>query len=152
MASRLLGAALALVPAVLPAQETATFGAWERLCAADGGCILSQVNRRPGTDDTVMRTDIAPLDGGGLLVAVRVPSAVRLDEGPWLTVEGVFVTALSFRNCAAGCVASATLPPGLAASLLSGGRAVVSLVALDGARIGIPVQLDGLRDGLGTVD
>ena len=148
MGTRAIILATALLPAIACAQDGAVFGAWERICTPDATCYLSQVNQRPETGETVMRTDVAPVDGGGVIVAVRVPSAVSVTEGPWLTVEGVYIGELTYQHCASGCVASATLPAGLAAALTSDGNAVVTLVTLEGARVGVPILLDGLGAGL----
>lgn len=132
--------------AVFCTGANAETGYWDSVCDA-GACVASQLNVN-GDGEAVMRTDISAFADGSVLFSVRVPNAVLLDEGPWLTIGGVFVGALSYLHCANGCIARMTLSAELATGLFSGADAVVTVVGLDLSRRGIPVALAGLEDAL----
>lgn len=126
-----------------------SFGSWDVTCSDDKICLAEQVNQDK-TGETVMRTDIAPVDGG-LVLQVKVPAKVRLTEGPWLTVDGVYISDLKFENCANGCLARVALPSARAAALTQGKQAMITVTGLDGRRIGIPLLPTGLSDAITSI-
>ena len=142
-----LAAALLLAGA---AHAGTSYGDWNVTCPDGKPCMAEQINQNRKSGKTVMRTDIAPVKGG-FFVQVQVPSAVRLDEGPWLTVDGVFVTALKYETCTDGCVARVALPAARASALTQGKSAMVTVTGLDGRRIGIPLMPTGLDKALAAI-
>lgn len=149
----LLAGALALFQ-VAPAAaqsfaETKIFGDWQRNCVDVSSCTLTQANASPGTDDIRMRTEISVVAETGILISVIVPESVLLTEGPWLTVDGVFVGAFTYVRCANGCLAQ-ILFPDQQFRLVSGGNRGVVTVSVGGRRVGLVLSLNGLEDGLAS--
>lgn len=141
---RLAVAAVMLFASAAVAQAQDTF--WDSACDA-GVCVASQINVN-AEGDAVMRTDITSYPDGSALFSVRIPNAVLLGEGPWLTVGGVYLAEMAYVHCANGCIATATLSPDLATGFYLDADAVVTVVGLDRSRRGIPVSLRGLAAAL----
>lgn len=130
--------------------EQATYGDWERTCAEGGECILSQANADPETDDIRMRTEISVVSDSQILMSVVVPDTVMLTEGPWLTVDGIYVGELNYIRCSQGCVARVLFTPEQFRLVANGNRGAITVTAA-GQRIGIVVSFDGLAEGLVTL-
>lgn len=139
--------ALGLALPVWAEEAPQVFGDWEMACA-EAGCTLSQANAEAGTDNIRMRTEFSLTARDRLLLSVTVPAAVLLTEGPWLTVDGLYLGKLDYVSCTGGCLSRAYFS-GAEIGLLAGGqRAVVTVTTSAGQRLGIPVSLDGLAAGL----
>ncbi len=147
-AARAAALVLALAAPVGAQGTGEVFGDWELACPDEGDCTLSQANAEPGTDNVRMRSVFTAPGGERLLLSVTVPSSVLLSEGPWLTVDGVYLGALDYVNCTSGCLARTFVTAGEATMLAAGSRGVVTVTTSAGQRIGIPVSLNGLTAGL----
>lgn len=130
------------------AQDTPqVFGDWEMACA-EALCTLSQANAEAGTGNIRMQTEFSLPAPDRLLLSVTVPTAVLLSEGPWLTVDGLYLGKLDYVSCTGGCLSQAYFS-GAEIGLLAGGqRAVVTVTTTGGQRLGISVSLAGLTEGL----
>lgn len=151
-----LGAGLLASGAVAQTEDTAVFGDWEKRCIAraEGGqeCRLIQINKNAANGNVVMRSELAVSGEGNLVVLFGVPLSISLNEGPWLTVDGVYVAELSYERCtASGCNAIGVFGRFETTFLLKGKRAVVTLQPQNGVRVGIPVSLDGLPEAYGAL-
>ena len=94
-----------------------------------------------------MRTEISMVSDNGILMSVIVPDSVLLTEGPWLTVDGVFVGELNYVRCSNGCLAR-ILFTYQQFRLVSGGNKGVIAVTAGGERVGLVISMNGLEDGL----
>jgi invasion protein IalB len=130
------------------AQETAVFGDWEMTCAADEPCKLTQANVESGTDNVRMRSAVSLSSDNRVLLSVTLPTAVLLTDGPWLTVDGVFVGELEYITCASGCLARTSYHPGAFGLISGGSRGIVTVISNSGQRIGVTLSLSGLADGV----
>lgn len=130
--------------------ETVTFGDWERTCRAGVQCVLSQSNADSGSGDIRMRTEISLPSHKQVLMSVVVPNIVILTEGPWLTVDGIFVSELKFVNCQNGCLARVLFTNPMF-GLVTGGKRGIVTVSAGGQRIGLVLSMDGLAEGLQSI-
>lgn len=139
-----------LFAAPAPAQEAenvVVFGDWERVCTDEGRCTFSQANADPETGDIRMRTEISALSDTQTLLSVIVPDSVLLTEGPWLTVDGLYVGELNYVRCPGGCLARMVFTPQQFQLVAGGTRAVITVTA-GGQRVGLVISMDGLQTGL----
>lgn len=155
LAGRLFFAALSAVISMvaLPAspamaQEAAVFGDWEMTCVDDEPCKLTQANVESGTDNVRMRSAVSLSSDNRVLLSVTLPTAVLLTDGPWLTVDGVYVGELEYITCASGCLARTSYNWAAFGLISSGSRGIVTVISNSGQRIGVTLSLSGLADGV----
>ncbi|ABD54943.1 invasion associated locus B family protein [Jannaschia sp. CCS1] len=141
-----------IAPAAAQSPDQSTvFGDWERVCSTDGACVFSQANADADTNDIRMRTEISRVSDTQILMSVVVPDSVLLTEGPWLTIDGIYVGELNYVQCPGGCLAR-ILFTDQQFRLVSGGTRGVITVTAGGQRVGLVVSMDGLQDGLASLD
>ena len=131
--------------------QTEIFGDWERNCAPDEPCTFTQANADAETNDVRMRTEISLVAPGQILMSVVVPDSVLLTEGPWLTVDGIYVGELNYVRCPAGCLARILFTEAQFNLVANGTRAVITVTS-NGQRVGLVISLDGLLEGLTSLD
>ncbi len=102
----------------------------------------------PESDDIVLQTDFSLSAAGDVLLSIRVPTAVDLRAGPWMTVDGLYATELEYVTCASNCQAVTAFKSGAIDGLLAGTNALITVVGMDGGRIGMKISLNGLSAGL----
>jgi invasion protein IalB len=76
-----------------------------------------------------------------------------LTEGPWLTVDGLFIGPLTYVTCAGGCLARTAYTEAQFTLIAQGQRGVVTVITNTGQRIGVALSLAGLPEAakaLGT--
>lgn len=148
----LVAAALLLTtaPNAQTAGEPTVFGDWERTCITGPDCTFTQANADAATNDIRMRTEISIVSDTQILMSVIVPGSVLLTEGPWLTVDGIYVGELNYVRCSSGCLAR-ILFTDQQFSLVSGGSRGVITVTANGQRVGLVVSMDGLQEGLASL-
>lgn len=139
---------VALPASLAMAQETVVFGAWEMTCVDDEPCKLTQANVESGTDNVRMRSVVSLGSDNRVLLSVTLPTAVLLTDGPWLTVDGVYVGELEYITCASGCLARTSYYRAAFGLISSGSRGIVTVVSNSGQRIGVTLSLSGLADGV----
>lgn len=128
-----------------------SYGDWELSCPEGLTCRLTQTTAdRDG--NTVMQTLVGVDGSKKLFLQITVPNSVALTEGPWLTVDGLFLTELTYQNCPGGCVAQIPITAFLLSSLTSGSLAKVTVARPDSTRVGISMSLTGLKDGIAALD
>ena len=132
------------------ALETRVFGDWQQFCTADGACRLTQANADPETEDIRMRTEFSRVAENQILMRVIVPNSVLLVDGPWLTVDGVYVGELNYVRCSSGCEATIIFTNAQIRQVVGGNRGVITVTA-GGQRVGIVISLDGLAEGITSV-
>jgi len=141
-----------VLPAAARAEDAVskeTFGDWDYTCVADGACTLTQANVEKGTENVRMRTEIARLTSGQVVLSVTLPENLLLTEGPWLTVDGLFIGPLTYLTCGdGGCTARAAYTAAQFGLLAKGARGVVTVITNSGQRIGVAMSLNGLTNGL----
>ena len=109
---------------------------------------LTQANVESGTDNVRMRSAVSLSSDNRVLLSVTLPTAVLLTDGPWLTVDGVFVGELEYLTCASGCLARTGFHPGAFGLISGGSRGIVTVISNSGQRIGVTLSLSGLADGV----
>ena len=129
------------------ALETRVFGDWQQSCTADGTCRLTQANVDSETEDIRMRTEFSRVAENQILMRVIVPNSILLVDGPWLTIDGVYVGKLNYVRCSSGCEATIIFSNTQIRQVVGGNRGVITVTA-GGQRVGIVISLDGLADGI----
>lgn len=145
----LAGLICGVAPALAQDAGSVTYGDWEQHCNVAGRCVLSQANADAITGDIRMRTEISLDTDDQVLFSVTVPASVLLTEGPWLTVDGVFIGELTYTQCPNGCRASIIFTREEFSLVHSGERGVIT-VSATGRRIGMILSLDGLAEGVSS--
>lgn len=139
---------IALPASFAMAQEREVFGDWEMTCVDDEPCKLTQANVESGTDNVRMRSAVSLSSDNRVVLSVTLPTAILLTDGPWLTVDGVYVGELEYITCASGCLARTSYSPAAFNLISSGSRGIVTVVSNSGQRIGVTLSLSGLVDGV----
>ncbi len=141
-----------MFPLVAWSAETTSYGDWELECRtrsdSRAACTISQLNKRRGTEEIVMRSEIVALKGDGFLLSMKVPQDVLLTTGPWLTIDGLYVEKLTYHSCSGGCVATLVLNQQILPFFIQGKRGVLTVVLTSGQRIGITLSLTGITSAL----
>lgn len=108
-----------------------------------------QETRRTGSDDTVLRSEFTRTgDTGNVVMAVQVPNSVDLRAGPWLTIDGLYITEMTYSDCRHGCRAITRFEESAIDGVLQGRNGMITVVGLDGRRIGLRLSFAGLSEGL----
>lgn len=129
-------------------------GAWSIICDVPPGasseqCALMQnvvAEDRPevGLSVVVLKT----ADNKARILRVLAPLGVILPNGLGLNVDGKDLGRAYFVRCMAdGCYAEVILKDELLTTLQSGGNATFIIFASPEEGIGIPVDLNGFKDG-----
>ena len=131
-----------------------TFGAWSIICDVPPGasseqCALMQnvvAEDRPevGLSVVVLKT----ADNKARILRVLAPLGVILPNGLGLNIDGKDLGRAYFVRCMSdGCYAEVILKDDLLASFQTGASATFIIFASPEEGIGIPVDLDGFKDG-----
>lgn len=96
-----------------------------------------------------MRTEFSRVAGNQTLMRVIVPNSVLLVDGPWLTIDGVYVGELNYVRCSGGCEATVVFSDAQFRQVVGGKRGVIT-VTVGGQRVGIVISLDGLAEGINS--
>lgn len=130
------------------AQDTRAFGDWDEICT-DATCVLAQQTQRPNSDDIILSSEfrVDPATDT-VTMRVRVPRQVDLRQGPWLTIDGLFVGKMTYLNCEIGCSSFVRFDRAAIDGLLVGERGMITVIGTRGTRLGLPFSLQGLRAGL----
>jgi len=131
-------------------EEPVVFGDWERSCSEGESCTFTQANADAETNDIRMRTEISMVSDTQILMSVIIPDSVLLTEGPWLTMDGIYVGELNYVRCSGGCLAQVLFTDQQFQLVSSGNRGVIT-VSAGGRRVGIVVSMDGLQAGLASM-
>jgi invasion protein IalB len=158
----ILLALITLVPNLTYAQaeeapvEGITFGNWEKLCRpgveAREACRLIQLNKNAASGNVIMRTEIAIAENGNLVFLATVPLGLDLSDGPWLSVDGVYIAELKYDRCSVnGCNAVGVFGRFETSFFLNGENAVITIQPQEGVRVGISISLGGFLEGYESV-
>lgn len=136
---------LALILGVCIGNSThATENFWSNVCSEDRCVAVQKTGDNAG--NIVMETRVSQHLSGGLTINVRVPNKVSLLDGPWLTADGVYIGELDYLQCPDNCFAEITLSKTIAEALLSVDKGMITLVGMDGRRLGVAFRPAGLAD------
>ncbi len=162
MKSLLASAAILLALAGTAAAQTGTVrsqhGAWAVVCdqpagAAGEQCALLQnvvAEDRPEVGLSVLALKTA--DGQAQILRVLAPLGILLPNGLGLYVDGNDIGRAQFVRCFAdGCYAEVILEDNLRETLSSGTSATFIVFQTPEEGIGIPVDLNGFRDGFAAL-
>lgn len=108
-----------------------------------------QETRRSGSDDIILRSEFtrAPA-AGNVVMTVQVPRSVDLRTGPWLTIDGLYITEMTYFDCRDSCRAVTMFDASAVDGVLQGRNGMITVIGLDGSRIGLRLSLAGLSEGL----
>lgn len=149
---------LLVVPTTIFAQTsgkaTSKHGAWSIICDVPPGasseqCALMQnvvAEDRPevGLSVVVLKT----ADNKARILRVLAPLGVILPNGLGLNIDGKDLGRASFVRCMAeGCFAEVILQEQLLSTMQTGNSATFIIFASPEEGIGIPVDLNGFKDG-----
>jgi invasion protein IalB len=158
---RLAGVALTVVAALASVQASfaqgtvkQTFGDWQMSCDTPPGASFEQcaiiqnvtAEDQPnvGLSVIVLRT----ADREARLLRVLAPLGVLLPNGLGLNVDGENMGRVAFVRCLPnGCVAEVVLDDALVETLSNGTSAIFVVFKTPEEGIGIPVSLNGFKDG-----
>lgn len=135
-------------------KATSKHGAWSIICDTPAGasgeqCALMQnvvAEDRPevGLSVVVLKT----ADNKARILRVLAPLGVILPNGLGLNIDGKDLGRAYFVRCMAdGCYAEVILKDDLLTTMQSGTSATFIIFASPEEGIGIPVDLDGFKDG-----
>jgi len=150
----LLAATLVTGPVSAQGVVKAQYGDWQMSCDTPPGasfeqCALIQnvsAEDQPnvGLSVIVLRT----ADRQARLLRILAPLGVLLPNGLGLNIDGQSVGRVAFVRCLPnGCVAEVVLDDELIGRLTAGQNAIFFVFKTPEEGIGIPVSLNGLKDG-----
>ncbi len=144
------GGSAALGQGVVRAQ----YGDWQMSCDTPPGAsfeqcaiiqnVLAEDQPNVGLSVIILRT----ADREARLLRVLAPLGVLLPNGLGLNVDGQDMGRVAFVRCLPnGCVAEVVLDDALVETLTNGTNAIFVVFKTPEEGIGIPVSLNGLKDG-----
>ncbi len=145
---------LAAVPADAQGVVKGKYGDWEMRCetppgAAKDQCALMQsvaAEDKPNVNLVVIVLKTA--DGKSRLLRVIAPLGVLLPSGLGLKVDQADIGRAGFVRCLpSGCVAEVVMEDKLLDQLRAGGNATFIIFQTPEEGIGIPLALNGFKDG-----
>lgn len=145
-------------PAGAQGAVKATHGDWQIRCDTPPGarseqCALVQnvaAEDRPNVALTIIALKTA--DGRARLLRVLAPLGVLLHSGLGLKIDNADVGRTGFVRCLpSGCIAEVVLEDNLIAQLSSGQTATFIIFQTPEEGIGVPVSLNGFKDGFAAL-
>jgi invasion protein IalB len=145
---------LAPSPAIAQGAVTGKYGDWEMRCETPPGasrqqCALIQsvtAEDKPNVNLVVIVLKTA--DGKARLLRVIAPLGVLLPAGLGLKIDNIDVGRAGFVRCLpSGCVAEVTMEDKLVGQLSTGKQATFIIFETPEQGIGIPLTLNGFKDG-----
>lgn len=132
----------------------AQYGDWQMSCDTPPGAsfeqcaiiqnVMAEDQPNVGLSVIVLRT----ADREARLLRVLAPLGVLLPNGLGLNVDGEDMGRVAFVRCLPnGCIAEVVLDDGLVDTLSSGKAAIFVVFKTPEEGIGIPVSLEGFKDG-----
>jgi invasion protein IalB len=152
-------AALAVVaalaaPAAAQGVVKAQYGDWQMSCDTPPGASFEQcalIQNVSAEDQTNIGLSVIVLktaDRQARLLRVLAPLGVLLPNGLGLNVDGTDIGRVAFVRCLPnGCVAEVVLDDALIEKLGAGTSAIFVVFKTPEEGIGIPVSLNGFKDG-----
>lgn len=132
----------------------AEYGDWQMSCDTPPGASFEQcaiiqnvtAENQPNVGLSVIVLKTA--DGEARLLRVLAPLGVLLPNGLGLNVDGQDMGRVAFVRCLPnGCIAEVLLDDDLIATLSNGSNAIFVVFKTPEEGIGIPVSLDGFKEG-----
>lgn len=151
-----LAAAFAVAPPAAHAQGVPqkTFGDWQERCDQGPGApkpscglvqtVTAEDRENIGLSVIVLKT----MDGKARILRVVAPLGVLLPSGLGLKVDDAQIGNVLFSRCLAnGCFAEVPIDDALLAKLSAGKTATFYIFQAPEEGIGIPISLNGFKDG-----
>ena len=161
MASPIAMAASEMVVETTPMQERANdpkvrhqYGEWQVRCdtpqgAAGAQCVLMQFVTASHRENVGLSVILLVMTDGTNLMRVLAPLGVLIDEGLGLRIDGETIGRTKYVRCLPnGCVSEVALDDTLLARLATGDVATFVIFQIPTEGIGIPISLDGIREGM----
>lgn len=142
----------------MPGEVKETFGAWEVKCGKPPGsqaekCALVQrvtAEDRPNVGLTVMF--LSTVGDDKQLLRIVAPLGVLLPAGLGLKIDGDDIGQAPFIKCGRiGCIAEVVVQEKLMTRLTDGKQAIFVIFQTPEEGIGIPISLNGFKDGAASV-
>jgi invasion protein IalB len=157
----LLSAALAAMtvsPTLAQGTIRAEHGDWQLSCDTPPGAsaeqcaiiqnVLAEDQPNVGLSVIVLKT----ADGEARLLRVLAPLGVLLPNGLGLNVDGTDLGRVAFVRCLPnGCIAEVELDDEIVSTLTEGNEAIFVVFKTPEEGVGIPVSLDGFKDGFAAL-
>jgi invasion protein IalB len=154
------GFALLALPAPILAQGVvkAQYGDWQMSCDTPPGASFEQcaiIQNVTAEDQPNVGLSVIVLktaDQQARLLRVLAPLGVLLPNGLGLNIDGVDMGRVAFVRCLPnGCVAEVVMDDGLVKQLSEGSTAIFVVFKTPEEGIGIPVSLNGFKDGFANL-
>lgn len=152
--SGLLAIAALAAPASAQGVVKAQYGDWQMSCDTPPGASFEQcalIQNVSAEDQTNIGLSVIVLktaDRQARLLRVLAPLGVLLPNGLGLNVDGTDIGRVAFVRCLPnGCVAEVVLDDELIGKLGAGTSAIFVVFKTPEEGIGIPVSLNGFKDG-----
>lgn len=157
----LLSAALAAMtfsPALAQGTVRGEHGDWQMSCDTPPGAsaeqcaiiqnVLAEDQPNVGLSVIVLKT----ADGEARLLRVLAPLGVLLPNGLGLNVDGTDLGRVAFVRCLPnGCIAEVELDDEIITTLSDGSEAIFVVFKTPEEGVGIPVSLNGFKDGFAAL-
>ena len=160
LSAALLGLALAIsaLPALSQGIVKAQYGDWQMSCDTPPGASFEQcaiIQNVTAEDQPNVGLSVIVLktaDQQARLLRVLAPLGVLLPNGLGLNVDGTDMGRVAFVRCLPnGCVAEVVMDDALLGRLSSGSTAIFVVFKTPEEGVGIPVSLDGFKDGFAAL-
>ncbi len=168
MKSRILNRATAIllglsllalpVPAFAQGVVKAQYGDWQMSCDTPPGASFEQcaiIQNVTAEDQPNVGLSVIVLktaDRQARLLRVLAPLGVLLPNGLGLNIDGTDMGRVAFVRCLPnGCVAEVVMDDALIKQLSDGSTAIFVVFKTPEEGIGIPVSLDGFKDGFANL-
>ncbi|MEO6015174.1 MAG: invasion associated locus B family protein [Devosia sp.] len=146
------------LPALAQGVVKAQYGDWQMSCDTPPGASFEQcaiIQNVTAEDQPNVGLSVIVLktaDQQARLLRVLAPLGVLLPNGLGLNIDGVDMGRVAFVRCLPnGCVAEVVMDDSLLKQLSSGKTAIFVVFKTPEEGIGIPVSLNGFKDGFGQL-
>jgi invasion protein IalB len=146
------------LPALAQGVVKAQYGDWQMSCDTPPGASFEQcaiIQNVTAEDQPNVGLSVIVLktaDQQARLLRVLAPLGVLLPNGLGLNIDGVDMGRVAFVRCLPnGCVAEVVMDDSLLKQLSTGKTAIFVVFKTPEEGIGIPVSLNGFKDGFGQL-
>ncbi|MGV3492080.1 MAG: invasion associated locus B family protein [Devosia sp.] len=153
-----LGLVALAAPVLAQGVVKAQYGDWQMSCDTPPGASFEQcaiIQNVTAEDQPNVGLSVIVLktaDQQARLLRVLAPLGVLLPNGLGLNIDGVDMGRVAFVRCLPnGCVAEVVMDDGLIQQLSDGSNAIFVVFKTPEEGIGIPVSLNGFKDGFANL-
>ena len=153
-----IGMSLVVGPALAQGTVRAEYGDWQMSCDTPPGASFEQcaiIQNVTAEDQPNVGLSVIVLktaDRQARLLRVLAPLGVLLPNGLGLNIDGTDMGRVAFVRCLPnGCVAEVVMDDALIKQLSDGSTAIFVVFKTPEEGIGIPVSLNGFKDGFANL-